>query len=514
MKVSDDLFSLIQSLEKQEKRYFKLYLSKGGAGLNQNMIDLFNEIDKQKVYDEERIKKKFKTQSFIKQLHVAKNRLYQAVLKSLDAYYAEASTEGKLQRLIHQAEILYEKGLRTQCKKRLDKAKKIAIQEEAFLYVLKILQLEVLFFEELTQVEKLKSQSLEGYQIGLKIIERYRNFMEFNMMRTKLNEFLIKKHAGGTPKVDGLFDETELTLLKNEEAALSFTALQRQLVINSIYYRLKGEKSKSLFYRKRLVDVFENNKPKIAGSARAYLTGLNNLISLQLDLKQFKDALNTINKIEDLKNETYFKLTEQRDFYITLRTYNYKYSIYMQTNNISKAIETLAELEIFVTEYAEQIPTNFQLIFYFYIATIHFFQLDYQSATTWFYTLLNHPAIDTNEEIHTYTRLLNLLCYSQMDNQSLFESFYKSTERYLKAKKNNYKYVKSIMQNLKKIHKLFEKRELEKQWSSFKIEIEQLNDIEVEREGIHNLRLLDWIASVINKEPLHVVLNNKKLYEL
>lgn len=514
MKVSDDLFSLIQSLEKQEKRYFKLYLKKNGSGFNQNMIDLFNEIDKQKVYDEERIKKKFKTQSFIKQFHVAKNRLYQAILKSLDAYYAEASTEGKLQRLIHQAKILYEKGLQVQCKKRLDKARKLAIKDENFLYVLKILQLEVLFFDELTQVEKLKSQSLEGYQIGLKIIERYRNFMEFNMMRTKLNEFLIQKSAGGNLKIENVFNETELNLLKNEGTALSFTALQRQLVINSIYYRLKGEMQKSLFYRKRLVEIFENNPPKIIGSAKAYITGLNNLLAIQLSLKYFKEALETVYKLEGLKKGSYFKLTEQRSLDISLRTYNGKYSIYMQTNNVLKAIESLTELEQFVTENSNQIPNTYQLILSYFIAISNFFKLDYQNATSWFYELLNHPAIDTNEEIHTYSRLINLLCYSQMNNESLFESFFKSTERYLKAKKINHKYVKSIMQNLKKLHKLHEKRELDKQWHTFKTEIEQLNDIEDEQKGIHNLRLLDWIECIINKEPLHEVLNQKKLYDL
>jgi len=496
MKVSSDLFTLIQSLEKQEKRYFKLYISKTGLGQNKNMIDLFNEIDKQKLYNEERIKKKFKHQTFIKQFHVAKNRLYQAILKSLDAYYAEASTEGKLQRLIHQAEILYEKGLQAQCKKRLNKAKKIALDEDAFLYVLRILQLEVLFFDELTQVEKL------------------RNFMEFNMMRTKLNEFLIQKNAGESPKIDTLFNETELNLLKNEESALSFTALQRQLVINSIYYRQKDEMKKSLLYRKRLVEIFENNTHKIVGSGKAYITGLNNLITLQLYLKQFKDALITINKLEDLKKEIYFKLTEQRNFDIALRTFNGKYSIYIQTNNMIKALQSLDELELFVDENFDRIPIYYQLILCYYIAIVFFFKLDYQNATTWFYKLLNHTAIDSNEEIHTYTRLLNLLCYSQMKNESLFESFYKSTERYLKAKKINLKYVKAIMQNLKKLHKMHNKSELQNQWLSFKAQIEQLKENEAEQTGIHNLRLLDWIECIINNKPLHKALNEKKLIDL
>ena len=53
----EQLFALIKSLTKAEKRYFKLFASVNNT--DANYILLFDAIDAQDVYDEKRIKEKF-----------------------------------------------------------------------------------------------------------------------------------------------------------------------------------------------------------------------------------------------------------------------------------------------------------------------------------------------------------------------------------------------------------------------------------------------------------------------
>ena len=61
MKVTDDLFQLIKSLEQTEKRYFKVFSTMHVKGGESNVYSrLFDAIDRQTVYDEEEIKKQFK----------------------------------------------------------------------------------------------------------------------------------------------------------------------------------------------------------------------------------------------------------------------------------------------------------------------------------------------------------------------------------------------------------------------------------------------------------------------
>ncbi|MFH0867141.1 MAG: hypothetical protein V1904_13175 [Bacteroidota bacterium] len=123
--MSDKLFSLIRSLSKQEKRYFKLF-----AGANReasNYIKLFDILSRQKVYDEDAIREIYKNEKFIKQLHVTKNYLYKLILRSLHIYHINISEDSIIKELLQCVEILYNKGLYGQCTTLLNKAKMIAL---------------------------------------------------------------------------------------------------------------------------------------------------------------------------------------------------------------------------------------------------------------------------------------------------------------------------------------------------------------------------------------------------
>ena len=108
--VSDDLFQLIKALTKQEKRYFKLHASRHVIGKENKYVKLFDAIDQQKEYNEERIKKKFNHAPITRQLHVAKNYLYHLLLDSLRSYH-ESKSEDKFFTLLRNAQLLFNKGL-------------------------------------------------------------------------------------------------------------------------------------------------------------------------------------------------------------------------------------------------------------------------------------------------------------------------------------------------------------------------------------------------------------------
>ena len=55
---SDTLFQLIQSLEKAEKRHFKLYIKRSSSKEDLKIIKLFDAMDKLNDYDEKLLLKK------------------------------------------------------------------------------------------------------------------------------------------------------------------------------------------------------------------------------------------------------------------------------------------------------------------------------------------------------------------------------------------------------------------------------------------------------------------------
>lgn len=66
MRPSTELFNLIKSLSKSEKRYFKLTSSLQSG--EKNYMRLFDAIEAQDEYDEAAIKGKFEGETFVKHL--------------------------------------------------------------------------------------------------------------------------------------------------------------------------------------------------------------------------------------------------------------------------------------------------------------------------------------------------------------------------------------------------------------------------------------------------------------
>lgn len=90
METREQLFKLIKSLSKNEKRYFKVFARKNDDGETKsqfNYVMLFDAIDGQKNFDDEKLKVMVKSKLQITHLPVLKNQLFELILKSLTEYH-------------------------------------------------------------------------------------------------------------------------------------------------------------------------------------------------------------------------------------------------------------------------------------------------------------------------------------------------------------------------------------------------------------------------------------------
>ncbi|MGZ3958051.1 MAG: hypothetical protein ACXVBT_09190, partial [Flavisolibacter sp.] len=138
---ADPLFQLIQSLQKAEKRNFKLYIQRNSANKDLKIIQLFDAIDKMEEYDEVLLLKRIPS---IKkqQLSNIKAHLYKQVLSSLRLLKSEESIDMQLHEQLDHARILYNKGLYHQSLKILDKLKEITQSYNQDSFLIQIISLE------------------------------------------------------------------------------------------------------------------------------------------------------------------------------------------------------------------------------------------------------------------------------------------------------------------------------------------------------------------------------------
>jgi len=138
---ADILFQLICSMEKAEKRHFKLYIKRSSSNENLKIIQLFDAMDKQKEYDEKIILDKLPSIQK-SQLSNLKAHLYKQILASLRLLKSADSIDLQLNEQFDYAHILYKKGLFLQSLRILERSKETARANQKFNFLIQAINLE------------------------------------------------------------------------------------------------------------------------------------------------------------------------------------------------------------------------------------------------------------------------------------------------------------------------------------------------------------------------------------
>lgn len=171
--VKDNLFELIKSLTRGEKRSFKQYANYSSSG-DKKYLRLFEIMDSQKQYDEDIVKQKLKKEKILRPLPSMKKYLLELLSKSLQFHHSGKSVEMKIREYLTAIEIYHNKGLKELRDRTLKKVKQLATKYERHEASLTILNMEIGFGNKTFLSQK--NMLIEQGQIVEKLlsIKRYR----------------------------------------------------------------------------------------------------------------------------------------------------------------------------------------------------------------------------------------------------------------------------------------------------------------------------------------------------
>ena len=158
MKDKRDIFTLISSLNKSEKRYFKLNANLYNKGKTNKYIQLFDFINKKNISEDFALSERFKHSFTANQLAVTKNYLYKMLLSSMSDFHKKQNNTKS--ELVLQIDFLLKKGLVSQAEKLIVVANKEIEKTNSLANKLEILDLELEisnYKPELLSLEKLDS---------------------------------------------------------------------------------------------------------------------------------------------------------------------------------------------------------------------------------------------------------------------------------------------------------------------------------------------------------------------
>ncbi|MBD0375984.1 MAG: hypothetical protein ICV51_10185, partial [Flavisolibacter sp.] len=397
---ADPLYQLIHSLEKAEKRNFKLYIKRNSAKEDLKIIQLFDALDKLNEYDEKLLLKKLPGIEK-PQLSNLKTHLYKQILASLRLLKSNENIEMQLAEQLDYARILYNKGLYLQSLKILDRVNELAQQHSQDTVLIQAISLEKkietlhITRSTLSRTEQLASEAIEVH-------ERRHTIVQLSNLALLLYNWYVKNGNARNEKDETGVKEffyTHLPANAHEQKGFyerlylyqSYTwfAFIRQDFL--MYYR----------YSQKWVDLFTEKEHMIAVETGHYIKGMHNLLNAHFDLRNYKQFKITLNAFEAFAASDIANRHDSFKVQTFVYLYTAKINQHFMHGTFQEGLSLVPFIEEKLNEYALFLDTHRVLVFNYKIATLFFGNGDYETCIDYLQKIINDP-VDLRYDLQGY----------------------------------------------------------------------------------------------------------------
>lgn len=497
MKPSTELFKLVKSLTKSEKRFFKLSSSLQSG--EKNYLKIFDYIERQSSYDENALKEEFDNEIFIKHLPSEKNHLYKLILKSLRSYYSEQSISSSLKQEIKNVEILYNKALYKECEKFVSRAKEIAERYEKFYYWFELIGWEKKLLESAYESGEFTTDLDKLIEEEEMVIAKLRNLAEYTVIYSKIN--LIFRSGGFTRNEKErkfVEDIADYHLIKGKNTALSTKAASICYYIKGLCAATNRNYQDSFQFFNKTQEILDNNTFIKLDTGQRYVNTLFHLLRCHIDNQEFTEAQELISTIRSLHGKKGFNSVDI-SVRIFSNTYNQELVLLHSLGEFEKSVELIAEIEKLQEEYAGKISKEMEVLLTYNKAYSYFGTGDYKKALQYINEVLNDNEQNLRQDIYSFSRLFNIVIHYELENYDFLEYVVKSTNRYLSKQDRDYQVENVCIKSIRKLAKIVENVNKVEIFEKMDAEISELLKDHNERVVLEYFDISSWVKSKLKK---------------
>lgn len=419
---SGNLHTLIHSLTKSEKAYFKKFTSIHGSRNENNYIKLFSVIEKQKEYDETAIRNRFKNEKFIKQLHVTKGYLYKLILKSMRNYNSYLSTNIMIKEYISDIYYLMGKRLFNDAMKELYRTKTLAYKSEKYIELLEILDIEKNLIRRINrnnQLETLNSiYDEENNTLQLIKTEKELLWLYRKITTVKRMENVTDKKSKNFPKLAEIVSKAQ-DLAKGENLSLKSNIYFNQILV--AYYFSIPDYDNAYKYSKQLVELIESSPLQLSNDPMSYITAALNLIALNHSIKQDEFRTN-LEKLKLLPSRIKKELTDLDKNYLRLCLLNEEIIYCNRTGQLDTVTKIINENSQYIINEEKKLDASLKIMLFLNIAITYFSAGEFEISLNWVNKILNDKQLSLIKPHYYSTIYLNLLIHFELGNYDLLDS--------------------------------------------------------------------------------------------
>lgn len=497
MKPSTELFKLIKSLSKSEKRFFKLSSSLQSG--EKNYLKIFDFIEKQDDYDEVLLKEVFKDEIFIKHLPSEKNHLYKLILKSLRSYYSEESVSSQLKQEIKNVEILYNKALYRECEKFVSRAKQLAQKYEKFYYWFELISWEKKLLESAYESGEFTTDLEELVAEEEMVIAKLRNLAEYTILYSKINHIF---RSGGFTRNEKERKDVEAIadyhLIKGKNTALSTRAASICYYVKGLCAATNRNYADSFLFFNKTREILDNNPFIKLDATQRYVMTLFHLLRCYIDSGEFAKAEELIVEIRKLRGKKGFNSMD-----ILVRIFanvsNQELVLLHTKGEFEKSIELIDDIEEQQVMFDEKVSKEMEVLLTYNKAYSYFGIGDYKKALYYLNIVLNDNEQNLRQDIYSFARLFNLVIHFELGNYDFLEYVIKSTSRYLNKQERDYQVENACIKHLRKLAKTTSGVNQIEIFEKMLVDLNELLKDPNEQAVLEYFNIIAWIESKLNR---------------
>lgn len=504
----DNLFLLVKSLSKSEKRQFKLYVGRLDINADAKFLNLFTVLDKQTVYNEVEILKA----TSIKKVQLAnvKTHLYKQILVSLKLSPSHQNIRSQIREQLDFASILYHKGLYRQSLRILEKAKEMAISHEEKNMAYEIVELEKVIesqyitrsmsgrAEELTaQSKALSTDNIIASKLSNLSLQLYSIFLKTGYVKNERESIWIK-------------DYFETRLPKIEKKKLGFRE-KLWLYKAYLWYSFLTQDFINCFkYASKWVALFDEHPNMIQSHPVFYLKGNNYLMESLFYLKDKQRFEQTLNTLEGITKRNDFPADDNvaslQFLYLNLNRIN----LFFIDGSFKQGIEIIPKIELDLQKHSDRIDQHHIMTFYYKFASLYFGAGENRKAISYLERIINNKELTMREDLMCFSRVLNLVAHYEAGLDYHLERLLRSTYKFLIKMNDMHEVQREMIYFIRGLQDIYP-QDLKKAFIKLHKKLKIYENHPFESRAFLYLDVISWLESKIDNIPVDEVIKAKYL---
>ena len=511
---TDQLFQLIKSLTKSEKRNFTLYARRIQSSDRSKFIRLFELLDKQKELDEKNLLSKLKGVDK-SQFSNLKRHLYKQILVSLRLIHIHKDRGVVIREHIDFASVLYGKGLHVQSLKILDRAKKMAEKNGFEMLTLEILEHQKMIeSKHITRSGIIKNDAL--VEETKNKIKQVSNTILLSNLRHKLHGLYLKnghvRNEKDVKVIQRIFKE-EMPFYEHDELGFFAKISLYQSHVWNFYIQLDFDHCSQ--YALKWVDLFKSSPNLIDWDHDLFMRGYHYLLTSAYNIRD----INTFNKylaeLESYRKSNYSKFNTNSKIISFLYVHSSRLNKHFLLGTFDEGVKILKRTTRRISLYRSKLDAHRILVFYFKISWMYFCNGQPDISIDYLNKIINLKAQNLREDIQGYSYLLLAMAHFELGNFTIMDYLVRNAKNYYQKMKQ----VNLVQTYALDFFRTISTSPIEEHKNALEIlkrKLEKLKDNRFERRAFLYLDIYSWTISKIEKKPMSQVIQamNKKAKSL